>query len=136
MAATAVKTAPGAYRSPAPATERGSTRVPAKVVARIAEQAAFEVRGIGSAAGGVLGVGARRDFDSRPTVDAEVYGNTVVLRLDVGITFPAHLGSALTELRSHVFDRVQELTGLVVGRVDVTVSWLHSSSTRVRRDLL
>lgn len=136
MAATAVKTASGATGSSTPATERGATTVPAKVVARIAEQAAFEVRGVGSAAGGVLGVGARRDFDSRPSVDAEVYGGTVVLRLDVGVTFPAHLASVLTELRRHVSARVEELTGLSVGQIDVTVSWLRPASTSARRELL
>lgn len=114
--------------------ERGRTTVPAKVVARIAEQAAFEVPGIGSDAGGVLGIGARRDFTSRPSAEAEIYGGTVVLRLDVGIAFPTGLRDALSGLRAHVIERVEQLSGLSVGRLDVQVSWL-SPTTTGRRTL-
>lgn len=121
--------------SPALETEgRGSTSVPAKVVARIAEQVASEVPHIGAAAGGVLGVGARRDFDSRPSATCELYGRTAVLRLDVGIDFPSPLTPALSALREHVREQVEHLTGLEVGRLDVTVSWLHPAS-RARRTL-
>ncbi len=108
---------------------RGQTSIPAKVVARVAEQAAYEVPGVGSSAGGVLGLGAHRDFETRPTVEAEVYNGTVVLRLDVGLVFPTALAPALSRLRSHVSARVDELTGLSVGRLDVTVSWLHAATT-------
>ena len=61
---------PAVHGAPAPATpleDRGITTFPAQVVARIAEQVASEVPHIGSDAGGVLGVGARRDFASRPS---------------------------------------------------------------------
>lgn len=119
-----------------PTASRGTTTVPASVVAKIAEQAASEVPGIGSAAGGVLGIGARRDFDARPSVTAEVYGGTVVLRLDVGVDFPRPLAATLTALRGHVGSRVEHLTGLAVGRMDVDVSWLHAATTSGGRVLL
>lgn len=134
MVATDEPFAAVAAAGTAPAVERGTTSVPAKVVARIAEQAAFEMPGIGSAAGGVLGIGARRDFEGRPSVEAEVYGNTVVLRLDVGIGFPEPLGPALAGLREHVGSRVEYLTGLTVGRMEIDVSWLHTTSS-TRREL-
>jgi uncharacterized alkaline shock family protein YloU len=104
------------------------------VVARIAAQAASEVPRIGSDAGGLLGVGARRDFSSRPSARCDLYGRTAVLALDVGVDFPAPLAPALRALREHVQERVEHLTGLEVGRLDVTVSWLHPA-TRARRSL-
>lgn len=109
--------------------DRGRTTVPAKVVARIAEQCAFEVASVGSNAGGVLGIGARRDFATRPRAEAEIYGSIVVLRLNVGIAFPTTLRDALKELREHVAARVEQLSGLEVGRIDVQISWLNSTAT-------
>jgi hypothetical protein len=82
----------------------------------------------------VLGVGARRDFAARPSARCELYGRTAVLSLDVGVEFPTPLAPALSALRAHLRDRVQQLTGLEVGRLDVSVSWLHPS-TGARRTL-
>lgn len=117
------------------AQTRGATSIPARVVERIAEQAASEVDHIGSAAGGVLGVGARRDFDSRPSVHCDLYGRTAVLSLDVGVDFPVPLAETLQNLRDHVTRTVTGLTGLEVGRMDVDVSWLNAESTTRRRQL-
>ncbi|AKK07162.1 Asp23 family [Corynebacterium mustelae] len=111
------------------APQRGTTTIPARVVARIAEQAASEVRFVGSAAGGVMGVGARRDFSSRPTVECDLYGNMAVLRMDIGMVFPLPLHSSVQELRERMRTRVENLTGLEVGRIDIEISWLDPSST-------
>lgn len=114
--------------TPAPAVDadsRGSTSIPATVVARIAEQAASELPQIGSAAGGVLGVGARRDFATRPSAECDLYGSSAVLRMDVGMTFPVAIAPTARSLREHVTSRVQDLTGLEVGRMDVEISWLN-----------
>lgn len=134
MSITRAAPATDAGPGPEPAG-RGSVSIPAKVVARIAEQAAFEVPGVGSDAGGVLGLGAHRDFHTRPAAEVDVYGGTAVLRLDVGLTFPTALHTVLARLSAHVTARVEELTGLTVGRLEVTVSWLHAA-TRGRRELL
>lgn len=118
-----------------PLDDRGHTNVEAKVISKIAQQAAYEVPGIGSGAGGFLGLGSHREFDSSPDVDVELYGNTVVVRMDIGIGFPTNLGEALQRVRTHVAKRVQELTGFEVGHVDVKVSWLHTSVAK-RREVL
>lgn len=115
-----------------PAEQRGATTIPAAVVARIAAQAASEVPHVGSAAGGVLGLGARRDFGTAPAAECDLYGRAAVLRLDVGIAFPLPLAEVLESLREHVSARVAHLTGLDVSRLDVTVSWLHPSDTTRR----
>lgn len=111
--------------SDTPVEARGVTTVPAAVVARIAEQVASEHPRVGGSAGGVLGVRARRDFDSRPTAECDLYGAVAVLRLDVGLAFPVDLAATCTSLRERVRTRVEELTGLRVGRLDVEISWLN-----------
>lgn len=115
-----------------PVDQRGSTTIPAAVVARIAAQAALEVPRIGSAAGGVLGIGARRDFAGAPSAECDLYGRAAVLRLDVGVDFPAPLTEVLGDLRRHLTQRVSQLTGLDVSRLDVTVSWLHPTDSARR----
>ncbi|WP_216694769.1 Asp23/Gls24 family envelope stress response protein [Dietzia psychralcaliphila] len=111
--------------APRPAAERGLTTIPASVVGRIAEQVASEYTHVGGAAGGLLGVGARRDFDSRPSATCDLYGTVAVLRLDVGVAFPVNLADTCRGLRQHVRERVGELTGLQVGRLDIEISWLN-----------
>ena len=111
--------------SDTPVEARGVTTVPAAVVARIAEQVASEHPRIGASAGGVLGVGARRDFASRPTAECDLYGAVAVLRLDVGVAFPVDLAATCAGLRARVRERVEELTGLQVGRLDLEISWLN-----------
>lgn len=135
----ATASAPGSAEDPlarrhASTESRGRTSVPARVVARIAEQVASEVPHVGSDAGGVLGVGERRDFSSRPSAHCDLYGRTAVLTLDVGLDFPSPIAPALHSLRSHVRTQVEHLTGLEVGRIDVRISWLHPAA-QVRRNL-
>jgi len=120
---------------PGDAEQRGDTSIPVHVVARIAQQAASEVPHIGASAGGVLGVGTRRDFGSPPAVTCDLYGRAAVLHLDVGVDFPVSLETTVNRLRDHVRDRVEHLTGLEVGRMDVTISWLNPVRTSVRREL-
>ncbi|MBM7232021.1 Asp23/Gls24 family envelope stress response protein [Dietzia cinnamea] len=115
-------------QSSAPAEQRGLTTIPASVVGRIAEQVASECTGVGGAAGGLLGVGARRDFDSRPSATCDLYGTVAVLRLDVGVAFPVDLKATCRSLRQHVRYRVHELTGVEVGRLDIAISWLNPAA--------
>ncbi|MFN3600835.1 MAG: Asp23/Gls24 family envelope stress response protein [Dietzia sp.] len=112
----------------APTEQRGATTIPSSVVARIAEQVASEYSHIGGSAGGVLGLGARRDFDSRPSAECDLYGTVAALRLDVGIAFPVDLAATCRGLREHVRNRVERLTGLKVGRLDIEISWLHPAT--------
>lgn len=119
--------APPTPSSATPVESRGVTTVPAAVVARITEQVASEHPRVGGAAGGVLGVRARRDFSSRPTAECDLYGAVAVLRLDVGVAFPVDIAATCAGLRARVRDRVEELTGLQVGRLDLEISWLNPS---------
>ena len=115
---------------------RGSLTVPASVVAKIAAQAAAELPTVGAASGGVLGLGARRDFNGRPQAEAELYGNTAVISLDLGITYPTPLRTGSEAIRTYVARRVGELTGLTVGQIDLQISWLHPAPATTRGALL
>ena len=114
--------------------QRGVTTIPARVVAQIAAQAAYETGNVGSNAGGLLGIGTHRNFESRPEAQCELYGQVAVLHLDLGLVFPTPLTSAIEDLRAHVRSRVEHLTGLSVGKIDLEISWLNPSS-HVRKSL-
>ena len=128
-------TQPGPAQDETPSRkQRGVTTIPARVVAQIAAQAAYETGNVGSNAGGLLGIGTRRNFASRPEAQCELYGQVAVLHLDLGLVFPTPLTSAIEDLRAHVRNRVEHLTGLRVSRIDIEISWLNPSS-HVRKSL-
>lgn len=106
-------------------TQRGSTTIPAKVVAKIAAEAAYETGNVGSNAGGVLGIGARRNFSSRPEAQCELYGQVAVLHMNLGLVFPTPLADTIEAVRTHVRSRVEHLTGLSVGKINIEISWLN-----------
>ena len=93
-----------------------------------------ETGNVGSNAGGLLGIGARRNFASRPEAQCELYGRVAVLHLDLGLVFPTPLSSTIDDLRAHVRGRVEHLTGLSVGKITIEISWLNPSS-HVRKSL-
>lgn len=105
--------------------QRGTTTIPAKVVAKIAAEAAYETGNVGSNAGGVLGIGARRNFSSRPEAQCELYGQVAVLHMNLGLVFPTPLADTIEDVRAHVRSRVEHLTGLSVGKINIEISWLN-----------
>ena len=108
--------------------QRGTTTIPAKVVAKIAAEAAYETGNVGSNAGGVLGSGARRNFSSRPEAQCELYGQVAVLHMNLGLVFPTPLADTIEAVRAHVRSRVEHLTGLSVGKINIEISWLNPAS--------
>ena len=114
--------------------QRGVTTIPARVVAQIAAQAAYETGNVGSNAGGLLGIGTRRNFESRPEAQCELYGQVAVLHLDLGLVFPTPLTSTIEDLRAHVSGRVEKLCGVRVAKMSIDISWLNPSN-HVRRSL-
>ena len=120
-----------AITQPGPARDENSSR---EQRGQIAAQAAYETGNVGSNAGGLLGIGTRRNFESRPEAQCELYGQVAVLHLDLGLVFPTPLTSAIEDLRAHVRSRVEHLTGLSVGKIDLEISWLNPSS-HVRKSL-
>ncbi|SEQ31743.1 Asp23/Gls24 family envelope stress response protein [Microlunatus flavus] len=126
MSASTVTPAAGAGAAPrrsAPAS-RGRLVLGDKVVEKVAGQAASEVRGVLGREGGVLGVGAHADAGARPSVDVDLGRESADVALTVGLTYPGSVRRVTSELREHVAQRVEALTGVAVHRVDVDVRFL------------
>jgi uncharacterized alkaline shock family protein YloU len=96
-----------------------------KVVEKIASQAAGEVATAGGITGGVLGIGSHTDLSARPKVNVELSGGTATVDLAITVAYPTPIRQAAEQVRQHVIDRVGDLTGIEVTRVDITVSALH-----------
>jgi len=114
---------------------RGSTTVNTAVYSKIAAQAAYKVPVVGSAAGGILGLGKYRDFDSRPRAKAEVLGNMVVIDLDLGLSYPSDVQQACEDVRNMVAADLRAYLGVEQVQTDIRVSWMSApdEGTRNRR---
>lgn len=88
--------------------ERGTLDIAAAVPEKIARRAAAEVDGV-----------------RRPVrADAELARGRATLELELGVEYPRPVGEVAAEVQGRVASRVEELTGLTVEAVDVTVSEL------------
>jgi uncharacterized alkaline shock family protein YloU len=96
-----------------------------KVIEKIASQAASEVVSAGGRSGGFLGFGSHTDLSARPKVDVELSGGTASVDLAIAVAYPTPIRQVSEQVRQHLIDRVGELTGVDVTRVDITVSAFH-----------
>jgi uncharacterized alkaline shock family protein YloU len=103
---------------------RGRLVLAERVIEKIAGQAATEVVATSGRSGGFLGLGSTSDAGARPKVDVSLSTESADLALAVGITYPGSLRRATQEVRDHVTERVETLTGVDVRRVDVDVTFL------------
>ncbi len=99
-----------------------------KVVERIAAQAASESSQTGGVSGGFLGFGTQGDLTARPATTVELVGKTATVKVDVTVAYPTPIREATDHVRRQVMDRVHELTGVEVTRVDITVTALRATS--------
>ena len=99
-----------------------------KVVEKIASQAASEVARAGGSSGGVFGIGSHTDLSARPQVDVELSGRTASVDIAITVAYPFPIRQVADQVRQHLIDRVGELTGIEVTRVDITISALHRES--------
>lgn len=114
----------------------GRTTLADRAVERTAVQAITEIAGVGGAAPRLLGdtVGGTAEERSAQ-VSAVVDGTTASLRVRLSIAYPASVAHTTHQVRAHLIERLRELTGLVVTRVDITVTALyltHPGHRRVR----
>ena len=103
---------------------RGRLVLAERVIEKIAGQAATEVMATSGRSGGFLGVGAENDPRARPKVDVTLSAESTDLAVAVGIAYPGSIRRATQELRDHVTERVETLTGVDVRRVDIDVTFL------------
>ncbi|HVF00590.1 MAG TPA: MIP family channel protein [Rubrobacteraceae bacterium] len=108
-------------------TERGNTRINEKVVSKIAGIAAGEVEGVlvgGNAvqtAGGLF-QGVTGSRGRTQGVSAEVGETETTVDLTVGIEYGNNIPRIVERVRDEVAGRIENLTGLRVPEINVTVS--------------
>jgi uncharacterized alkaline shock family protein YloU len=119
---------------PVDTDERGRTVIAERVLERVAAEAAAEIDGVGGPARRLLGVAVGGDEpDRRAKVTARITGDKATLDVQLSVVYPASVGRTTERTRSHLMRRVEDLTGLTVSRVDITVTELHGAPADTRR---
>jgi uncharacterized alkaline shock family protein YloU len=140
---TTTETRPGTSAELEPAAcagrnELGSISIADSVVTKIAARAALENPDAGAATARMLGraipgaghLGLRgTDLDALPKTTVEVDGSKAFVDLEISVRWPAPVNEVTQQVRRHVRDRVQELTGLQVDEVHIVVSDLATDIT-------
>ena len=122
--------------SPLPAAgQRGQTTIADRVVARVAAQAAAEIRHTGGAARRVAGMAMGRESgEGLARVSARVDGHLALIEMRLTVDYPAPVRTLAREVRRHVIERVAGLTGLEVRHVDIEVVRLLRGRTGEKRE--
>lgn len=107
-------------------TARGTTTIADQVVTRIAAYAARLVPEVAAARPSSSWESLTQRLPGRATTEprasATVAGDRAIVELEVASLWPASLADVAREVQTTVADRVRQLTGLAVDRVDVRVS--------------
>jgi uncharacterized alkaline shock family protein YloU len=112
----------------------GRTTMADRVVERTAATAITELADVGGAAHRLLGDAAGGAAEERSAqVSATVDDTTASLHVRLSIAYPASVARTTHEVRAHLIRRLHELTGLVVTRVDITVTALYLTQPDARR---
>lgn len=112
----------------------GRTTLADRAVERTATQAITEVADVGGTARWVLGDTLGGPAEERSAqVSATVDNTTASLHVRLSIAYPASVARTTEQVRSHLIQRLHELTGLVVTRVDITVTALYVTQSGNRR---
>jgi uncharacterized alkaline shock family protein YloU len=121
----------GAPGSKVGRTELGMISINDRVVEKMAASAAAEIPDAGAAAPRILGrsvtgaaaLGARTtSLTALPKASADVDGSIVILDLSISVRWPASVPEVTSAVREHVRGRVNELTGLTVAEVSISVT--------------
>jgi uncharacterized alkaline shock family protein YloU len=130
---TETRPAPRAGRS-----EFGRISVADTVVAKIAARAAAENPDAGAAVTRVFGRAVpgtdnfpvrSTDLSALPKTTVQVDGSKAYVSLEIAVRWPAPVAEVAGQVRQHVQDRVQELTGLDVDEVHIVVADLATDIT-------
>jgi uncharacterized alkaline shock family protein YloU len=108
----------------------GRTTVADRAVERTAVQAITELDNVGGSAQRLFGAPA----ESRAAqVSVTSDDTTTALHVRLSIAYPASVARTTHEVRAHLIRRLRELTGLVVTRVDITVTAFYTTAPERRR---
>lgn len=123
-------------------TEQGKTTIADAVVEKVAGTAAREVNGVhdmGGSAARALGT-IKEKLSSGPSpsqgVSVEVGERQAAIDLDLVVEFGASIIQLANAVRRNVIDRVQQMTGLEVTEVNITVNdvWLDDDDMTATSD--
>ena len=103
---------------------RGTLTLSEQVIEKIAAQSASEVAAAGGESGGFLGIGQHSDLGARPKVDVELRETSADLFISVALPYGVSIRQTTQRVRERVSQRVEQLTGVAVHRVDVDVAVL------------
>ncbi|MBN9748107.1 Asp23/Gls24 family envelope stress response protein [Amycolatopsis sp. A1MSW2902] len=116
------------------AEERGTLTISEHTVERLAAHAAGEIDRVGGAAGRTLGISLGGEaLDRSAKTSARIAGGEVELDVRISLEYPAPVGATTERVRGHLRGRVEELTGMPVRRVGITVTALHTEAAGQRR---
>ena len=115
-------------------TPRGRTTVAPAVVEKIVLKAATEVDGVGPVVQTGLGRVVPWVASGPPgRAEAEVGRESVTVDLTVAVYYPRPIRQVAASLRQHASRRIEDLTGLAVRQVNVTVADLVGDESRPGR---
>lgn len=120
--------APASAPTGADARSRGTLTLSDGVVEKIASQVVAEVNDTYGTSRGLLGWRDRVGSTVRPAVDVDLHADFVDLSISVGLLFPVSLRTASETIRDRVRQRVGDLTGVPVRRVDVRITGLRAGT--------
>ncbi|MGF7237381.1 MAG: Asp23/Gls24 family envelope stress response protein [Frankia sp.] len=108
---------------------RGRLVITDRAVARIATAVATEIEAVANSRSG-RGSSRRagRKAPHQPRAGARVDGQDVRVSLSVSLRYPAAVAAICDELRERISARVDELTGLRTGAVDIRVPALRPAA--------
>ncbi|MFE3174708.1 Asp23/Gls24 family envelope stress response protein [Amycolatopsis sp. NPDC059235] len=116
------------------AGERGSLTISEHAVERLAARAAGEIERVGGAAGRTLGISLGGEaLDRSAKTSVRIAGGEVELDVRISLEYPAPVGATTERVHGHLRGRVEELTGMPVRRVGITVTALHAEAAEQRR---
>ena len=109
--------------APADVEERGRTELRERAVEKIVVAAASEVDDVASPVTRLLGqtLGSA-DLDGRPAADVRLDGDLVTAEVRLSVRWPASLADVTDRVRVRIGERLDDLAGLRLGHVDITVT--------------
>ena len=101
----------------------GVTKIAARAAVENPDAGAAVARMLGRAVPGAGHLGVRgTDLDALPKTTVDVDGSKAFVNMEISVRWPASVNEVTQQVRRHVQDRVQELTGLQVDEVHIVVS--------------